>query len=437
MVIKLHIPEEFQHPARRGETLDIVQPIGLHFAGQADKWVVKLEWMSQDGLTVGTGFFVNIPGASHDVILTAAHNLIDANGTRSKALAVIVPRQVQDADPDAPLRVVYTRLEPQPEADWGAILLPRGTVIEHGFGYSIRLGYEVVLRGDMHVVGYRASSVKGTPTTSTGPCICAYNDSLEYRADTEQGISGSPVWCEYQGKPTVVAIQYVVNVFVRTHVLTVCVTVMPVLEGVAEGVAARVSRCPSCGEVFNWVGVGKYGVHLRAREGPKRSDRTRAVEPDSRRPPPPMPAKGLFLKFSEDFELARVKLGSGSPLDVLPVSTLSGATDTLYALLYDSRSEDPYLTKSTWFWVSFNGIRSEVKLVEKLTDSCLFTVNNVKEKRKAMRVVTAPKHGKYYQLKVQSYRIREFDGDDAESSEVYMVEYPSKNDDQFTEFWFE
>lgn len=130
-----------------------------------------------------------------------------------------------------------------------------------------------------------------------------------------------------------------------------------------------------------------------------------------------MPPSGLFLKFSDGWDFARVKLGSGSRFDVLPVATASGKEGAAWAMLVKEE------------WVFFNGIKNEVKLTKKLMDSCLFMVRNVKEKKMTMKIVTVPKDGVQYQLKIQGFKIKEFDGHNAESSEVSLVDYPNNSDE--------
>lgn len=413
----------------------------------ANDWTVKLEFYTSDNsLTFGTGFFINIPAtASHEVILTAAHNLIDAKGKPTKDLIVHLPRVDPNGPPDAPAVIArypvpdadirisasYRKKQTDNDAeDFGAILLPRGAVRGYGFGYSLKLAYEQTLRGDVYVSGYRAMTPPGHPITSSGLCICCYDKQLEYRAETEQGISGSPVWFEFERVQTVVAIQYVANhlyIFLRVMTLS-CSN-----RAARRGGGSRGSRITLAllREVFSWVsGVGQYAVQLRALDGPKKSQG------------PKLPKPGIFLHFSKDWDFGRVKLGAGSLLDVLPVQTSSGQGNSeMLALAVENE------------WVFFNPMKNEVKLVDRLRDGCLFKKGNIKLKKKSMRIVVKT-GGREYQLKMQCSMIDEFDGDDAESSEVSLVRYPEDNDDlvrtclsssekmlivsiQFTEFTFE
>ena len=137
-----------------------------------------------------------------------------------------------------------------------------------------------------------------------------------------------------------------------------------------------------------------------------------------------------------------MRLGSGTKLDVLPAYATSETV--LYAMMTVDRK-----------WATFNPAKGELVLSERMRDGSLFKKANVKLKKKAMRIVVES-GGKSYQLRVQGKRIRKADGENAESSEVSMVEYPMENDKavsgptrgrsglvltgryiQFTEFWFE
>ncbi|KAI0941799.1 hypothetical protein AcW1_003594 [Taiwanofungus camphoratus] len=384
MVKKLNIGEDLQHPGWSVNPPDAVLRPGLmnaHMA-TAENWVVQLEFYREGDRNYGTGFFINIPGASHDLILTAAHNLIGPSGNRSADLTVIHGGTRQTAS-EFRVSAAYA-VKQTPEADYGAILLPR-TTDRGSFSFSIKLAYEEHLKGDLNVIGYRSQGIQGSPETSSGICVACYAKQLEYKAKTQQGFSGSPVWMAYQGIPTVVAI--------HNH------------RPARNGAGSRGSRLTPAllREIFGWVSAGEYGVRLRAQ------GKTTMLPP-----------RGLYLNFSEDFEFGRVRLGSGTIFDVLPAHVTP--EKVLYALAVGTK------------WVMFNNARKEVVLTENMRDGCLFMKANVKIKKKTMQIVVE-KEGKSYQLQMQGTRIREFDGEDAESSEVSMVEYPSK--EQFVDFAFE
>ncbi|KAF7790150.1 hypothetical protein EIP86_001102, partial [Pleurotus ostreatoroseus] len=431
MPIRLAIPTDLQHPAHLAPLPDIIQPEGLRFAGTSEvlRWVIKLEWREGADIKVGTGFFLNIPGSpAHDVLLTAAHNLVSPSNIPSQNLRAFLPRiQTDPADPsqswvtyEPPYSVPqsathvcasYDPSVPTYGTDWGFIRLPPDSALEYGFGYSIRLGYEERLLGDLNVTGYRADSKLGAPATSTGVCVSCYDNQLEYRVQTEQGISGSPVWYEYKGRPTVVGIH---NARPRSNHAKVS------SRRTAPGSHGAFITLALLSEVFDVLGVGRKAVQLRAREPPKPKGRTAKKVTAAKIPDiPSMPAAGLFLSFTPAHDFARVKLGRGSLFDIFPVSSTSGERPDIVILAMRMDTK----------WVYFNPAARELSLVDTLSDACLFTERNIKAKRKAMRVVVGEREGEQYQLRIQGYRINELDGDDAVSSEVSLVLFPDANND--------
>ncbi|KAJ3558331.1 hypothetical protein NM688_g993 [Phlebia brevispora] len=179
--------------------------------------------------------------------------------------------------------------------------------------------------------------------------------------------------------------------------------------------------------VFGWFGVGRYNVQLRAKAeaAPKRKSKV----PSTTTTQDVLPTKGLFLYFKDGWETARVKLGSGSSFDVLPVHTKSGSMNIdhcRYAMKLGAR------------WVFFNGVRGEVTLADQLKNGCFFTESNIKRNAGRTKVVTPAVSGqRRYQLKVQKTMIDEDDEDSQESSEVYMARYPEDDAEPFNWFWFE
>ncbi|KAF8517816.1 hypothetical protein JB92DRAFT_3113324 [Gautieria morchelliformis] len=393
MTTKLNIGEDLQHPAWLGNVRDVPIAPGLKFMDQKSSGdrVVKLRFQRNGEANFGSGFFVNIPDATHDVILTAGHNLIDPNGNMSEHLTLQHPNDIPIPISDVRVSAAY-KANQKPATDYGAILLPK-TSPGKGFGFSLKFAYETSRKGDVNVSGYRVPTLPGQPITSSGACVGCYADQLEYKAETEQGISGSPVWVGDLGgsEQTVIAI--------HNH------------RPARVGGGSRGSRLTPklLREVFGWVGVGEYGVKLGAKDTTKGSATT-------------LPPRGLFLSFSEDFPFARVRLGSGTAFDVLPAQVTSEKVQ--YAMAVGGK------------WAMFNTAKKEVVLSDKITTGCLFTKSNVKVKKRVLRVVVETVGGNY-QLRVQGKRIREFDGEYAESSEVSMVEYGRQNDELFTEFWFE
>jgi V8-like Glu-specific endopeptidase len=107
--------------------------------------------------------------------------------------------------------------------DYGAIFVSRaaGSQPKPGFGYSLKFGTDEDVKGRVHVTGYKGrekkagAAVPAGTTSDLGELVessgkyAGDGSQLLYEADTEQGMSGSPVWVEHNGYPTVVGIQLV------------------------------------------------------------------------------------------------------------------------------------------------------------------------------------------------------------------------------------
>lgn len=186
---------------------------------------------------MGTGFFINLPDAPDNVILTAGHNLIRSSGERTREMKVhitLLPAQpncapqilVQDVDPST-IRICPD-FEKNPVAsenkinDWGMILLPATKPKRPGFGFNLRLAFQEFGKKvraydeakDKIVETAYIPHMRVTSFTAerSGPLVVEgeerlRKDQLEYSIDTEEGMSGSPVWMEDRGGECVVAIQ--------------------------------------------------------------------------------------------------------------------------------------------------------------------------------------------------------------------------------------
>ncbi|KAL7629159.1 hypothetical protein AAE478_000678 [Parahypoxylon ruwenzoriense] len=222
------------HPDHLGTPKIAAKP-GLRFAEAGDwqPWVVKLKFV-QGSESSGSGFFINIPGSSYDVILTAGHNLVDSNGKPSTDIRVlevaggsteIRETPVNDSDVRVSKRYQKRPNDTNAANDYGAILLRRdgvgGSPPHPGFGFSLLLGIdypdllntrngkdpkdEYLTSCGVSVTGYKEVTDPGKPDVSTGRCTILPNQ-LEYGARTQIGLSGSPVWTSYGGLETVVAV---------------------------------------------------------------------------------------------------------------------------------------------------------------------------------------------------------------------------------------
>ncbi|KAL2857464.1 hypothetical protein BJX68DRAFT_263030 [Aspergillus pseudodeflectus] len=200
-----------------------------------ENWVVKLEFTNDGSKSVGTGFFINVPGAKAHVILTAAHNLFDNESKKFPDLVVkrrgnepIKPEglEIHKCPDYDPARRTY-----DPEHDYGVIIVPKETNEEEGgigFGFALSLATEDLSQKTLELTGYypqsderereKSTTKKKAPNevgavvasleTYSGECLGSYPGYLEYDIGTIQGLSGSPVWMPYKGHETVVAVQY-------------------------------------------------------------------------------------------------------------------------------------------------------------------------------------------------------------------------------------
>jgi len=158
-------------------------------------------------------------------------------------------------------------------------------------------------------------------------------------------------------------------------------------------------------EVLCFAKVGHYSVRLRAHGTPKQVQL--------------LPERGLYLSFPEGFPFARVRLGPGGVLDILPAEVAKNSK--LYALAVRGQ------------WALFNAPKQQVMLSGDVREECLFTIDDKTKKgsdETAIEIVIARGDGKL-QLRMRGEKLKDLEDDDededAESSEVSMVKYPSKD----------
>jgi len=189
-------------------------------------------------LEYGTGFFLNVPGATQDVIVTAGHNLIkpakDAQSQPELTSNIDVQITSEEGkiitETVTPDRYhICTKYKEQlsatadPADDYGVILLDRPIVSgvpkpRDAFGYNIVLAAMdlstpepgTVLAGQ---VGGYPGNKQGAPTDrpkfSFAPAGFGKHADrqLDYHAGTDQGMSGGPVWVRFLGDDIAVGIQ--------------------------------------------------------------------------------------------------------------------------------------------------------------------------------------------------------------------------------------
>lgn len=172
------------------------------------------------------------------------------------------------------------------------------------------------------------------------------------------------------------------------------------------------------------MNVGRYGVLLKALSSP----RVRSMK---------LPAAGLFLYMDEDLGFGRVKLGSGSRFDVLPVQSTSMVPGGKFAMsitdawAVPEAGADGAMHKENW--TTFNPALGEITLTARLRSTCLFEESNVKAQRMHLIVPfvaseDAAPFASFRALRMEGTCIVEEDGDDAVSSEVSFVSYPVEVD---------
>jgi V8-like Glu-specific endopeptidase len=198
-------------------------------------WVVKLTFEkiinNRIECLTGSGFFLNLPNINQHVILTAAHNL-SSNGIRTLNLKVIYNNPFQ-IDPNNPDKVIFAdekkpaiieiSVDNTDQSDnihicrnyylgtlwnYAVICIPRTSEDPRGFGFSLKFAAKKFLNGNVLVSGFRGTTMKTLrPFTCSASNMTYQKQCFGYQAKTEVGMSGSPVWVEYKGYPTVIAVQ--------------------------------------------------------------------------------------------------------------------------------------------------------------------------------------------------------------------------------------
>ncbi|OKL61294.1 hypothetical protein UA08_03759 [Talaromyces atroroseus] len=364
----MKIPAVAVHPTRqKPKDKDIVE--GLDKAQlELEKMVVQLSFDQGKGELNGTGFYVNLPGAKEDIILTAAHNLISETKQRSTALCVLGSAPIAIPDGKFEICSKYEKNPGEKEAvnDYGAIFVPRiaNNQAKPGFGYSLKLGIDEDLKGRVHVTGYKGREKKATPTVPAGTAsdlgelvessgrYAGDGSQLLYEADTEQGMSGSPVWVEYNGYPTVVGIH---NHNSEKKKGKNADQDKKKKRNRGTQINLNVLR-----DVCRWAGIDQFDKRLR-------------VKQDGARP------QGIYLNFSMGVSLARVRVGAEgtSTFDILPAYTKTTATNTmpLYAFFFHQPTDwKPEYYQGQWVRWQPLASQNKVVLTKSFEDACLVRI---------------------------------------------------------------
>ncbi len=160
-------------------------------------------------MTIGAGFFLYFRGASHDVILTTAHGLLDDNGCLHTDLVVNIPKQVPRLDgawqfsdtqyPVLPADIHFCAdfcRRKQLETDWAAIRLPRGTVLEDGFRFNLRFeDPDIVAQGTYGQPSWIDHHLHLPVNDSNGPS-CSM-DIMDATVFADPVTNGAPIYALY------------------------------------------------------------------------------------------------------------------------------------------------------------------------------------------------------------------------------------------------
>ncbi|KAH8647459.1 hypothetical protein BGZ60DRAFT_535345 [Tricladium varicosporioides] len=397
-MVERKIPDAFVHKSRHDNHVES-SSMGLEFVNSIalKDWVVKLQFDQGDGLRKGTGFYVNIPGTQHDIIFTAGHNLIDKTGQRSQKLTILgtEPRDNIDVGDNYRICDAYARdpMTAKTADDYGIILVPRKNGHPRpGFGFCLKLAYIDDLGGEVRVTGYRDTTPPGNPIESTGSYTCTDNQ-IQYTARTEQGVSGSPVWVAYNGHETVVGI--------HNH------------RPESKGKGSRGTRLSLkvLFDIFEWANVGWKSKALKVWD-------------------PTAPREGLYLRFTESFEEARVRVstdGLETTFDIIPAYTMPTTAQKQPLYIFIFKQPDGW-TKKCGQWVRWlppdGSEQGKVTLIDRLRDSCLVRI--MKENDNAFRIVRVTEANKLMELRMTATDINFDDlqlGIEQEFSEVSFGKY--------------
>lgn len=228
------VPVPYWHSTQRRDETCVTESFGIDLSTPArrwETWVVKLTFEKLGSEKHGNGFYVNVPNASYDIILTAGHNLVDKPQHYCSNIKIVQdPFEKRDIDVKPEMIRVCRKYFDDPDElneiyDYGAILLKRPPSKRHrGFGFHLMLGLppqlgkgaaytededKDILQDHMvYVCGYTPedSPPDKSPRRSEGRCIGTNLHQLRYDAGTKPGMSGGPVWVGFRGVEMIVAI---------------------------------------------------------------------------------------------------------------------------------------------------------------------------------------------------------------------------------------
>ncbi|KAI0011060.1 hypothetical protein F4779DRAFT_626740 [Xylariaceae sp. FL0662B] len=266
------LPTEFWHSTQRSDGLPKPENFGIDLSTPPrrwEDWVAKLSFEKLGSEKHGSGFYVNIPNAAFDVIVTAGHNLVDKPQHYCSNIRIVNATDEIPVTPDM-IRVCQRYFDDPDELnaiyDYGIILLKRGRQERlRGFGFNLMLGLapssgegtksseeeekDMLQDRPLYVCGYEPNDKPSDrpPGRSEGQCIRPSRHQLQYKANTKPGMSGGPVWIGFRGVETVVGIH---NYGAETE---------------SSGNRGSRLNLDVWRTIFGWLDVGWYGKSLHYR----------------------------------------------------------------------------------------------------------------------------------------------------------------------------
>ncbi|KAI0836967.1 hypothetical protein F5Y06DRAFT_288220 [Hypoxylon sp. FL0890] len=371
------LPTELYHSTQRSDEPPKPERFGIDLSTPPrrwEDWVVKLTFEKSGQEKHGSGFYVNVPNATFDVILTAGHNLVEKEQQYCSNIRILNDPFAKTEIPVTPemIRVCQRYLEDPDELnaiyDYGVILLKRDKNKRmRGFGFNLMLGLaplpgentdspedeekDLLQNREVYVSGYRPgdSPLNDPPRRSEGKCIRTNAHQLYYQADTIQGMSGGPVWIGFRGVETVVAIHNYGE------------------ESKGQGNRGSRLNLNVWRTIFEWVGVGWHDKSLHYR-GPK----TYSMH---------LHLPQTFQRDSDISNEGRVRVGKpgrvDTVFDILPVASKPKAKelDAGYGFLLRPMSHNGGTTRnlpptSPFNWVRWDPKKGKVSLTRRFDGRC-------------------------------------------------------------------
>ncbi|KAK6329888.1 hypothetical protein TWF718_003315 [Orbilia javanica] len=403
---------------------DVAGDFQLAEVSRRNEWIVKLKFQQDGNAHTGTGFYLNIPEAAFNVIVTAGHNLISGEKSESKGLKVLKPsKESAEKEEEEEISKIFISksYKDNPTSDnaindYGVILTKKaeGVNTAKGFGFSLKLGHEQLKGRPLEVSGYRVGSVAGKPIVSSGNCVRSRPGQIEYKVETEPGLSGSPVYLPFKGHEVAVAIHHGKKRY---------------------AIGTQIDERVLC-DILHFAGVGYKGKSLKV----EHKDAHKL---------------GMYLRFSEHREFGKVRLGSDgldTTFDIFPgysPASSGGCQESLYIFRFNHPKDWPERRKDEK-WVLWDVACHTVALKKHVQEFCFVKiVKKNKRPDSTFNVVLPITAEVLLELRMQANEITEEDIELGirETSEISFEKHaknmPIKKNpikgktDQFKDFRFE